>query len=235
MRFVAITTLAVDGQTTKTWRCNTMNRLPNITVKRGAPKHALTSNVVPPNRITEHIRDWLARRQLHRYKLRPATECDLDFIMTEVIDGAKHGYYAFSLLDPMQAQGFRDQLWNTIHFLAMERETDDRRAERIKAQLYIYGSKNDDPVGYLLVAEKAPGSLAHEVELYQVGVRKDRRRQGHGRRVVQLFIALIPPSVKLYARCSSPSQAMFLLLQEIGFSHFNTMPRGTRELELCKT
>lgn len=184
--------------------------------------------------LTEQIRGWLARRRMRRYELRPATECDLDFIMTEVIEGAKDGHYAFTLLDPMQAQGFRDQLINAIHFSEMERVMDDRRLERIKAQLYIYGSKNDDPVGYLLVAEKAPGSLAHEVELYQVGVRKERRRQGHGRRVVQLFIALIPPSVKLYARCLPASQSMFHLLQGIGFSHCNTTLLGTMELELCK-
>lgn len=193
---------------------------------------------MPLNRITDRIRGWLAHRRLCHYDLRPATECDLDFVMDEIIDGAKGKHYSSLFLDPVQAQEFRDDLINVIRFSWMERRTNDRRPERIKvklyAQLYIYGSQNDDPVGYLLVAEKAPGSLAHEVELLQVGVRKERHIQGHGRRVVQLFVALIPPSVKLYARCLPSSKGMFLLLQKIGFSNFNTTPLGTRELELCR-
>ncbi|HEX5337744.1 MAG TPA: hypothetical protein VFW53_04835 [Gallionella sp.] len=164
--------------------------------------------------------------------MRLATERDLDFIMRETIEGAKHGHYVASLLDPRQAQEFRNQLKNVVHYMAMLRRT-DRGDEQITAQLWIYGRKNDDQVGYLLVSEKLPGSIATDLELYKIGIRKDRRREGHGRRIVRLFVAVSPPTVKLYARCLPASETMFRLLKEVGFLHTNTMPLGTRELELC--
>lgn len=187
---------------------------------------------MPLKPVTERICNWLHRRRLRRYALRPATERDLDFIMGEVIEGAKHGHYAPSLLEPEQAQGFRDQLRNVICHSAMLRGT-DRGPEQIRAQLWVYGRNGDDQVGYLLVSEKLPGSLSTDIELYKAGVRKDRRTEGHGRRIVLLFVAFSPPRAKLYARCFPPSETMFKLLQEVGFSHINTMRFGTRELELC--
>ena len=188
--------------------------------------------VMPLKKIFDHIRNQLKRRKLRRYGLRPATENDLDFIMGEVIEGAEHGHYAASLLDSTQAQGFREQLRNVIRFSAMVRGT-DRGVEQIRAQLWVYGCDQDEQVGYLLVSEKLPGSFATELELYKAGVRKGRRREGHGRRIVQLFVAFSLPGVKLYARCFPPSEIMCALLQELGFTHFNTMQYGTRELQLC--
>lgn len=184
-------------------------------------------------KMRQPIRAWLDRRRLRRYGLRPATENDLDFIMAEVIDGARNGHYASSLLDPEQERGFREQLRNVIKFSAMVRWS-DRGVEQIAARIWIYGSPRDDQVGYLLSSERLPGSLESEIELYKAGVRKDRLGLGHGRRIAQLFVAFTPPTVNLYARCFLPSQAMFLLLQEVGFSHFNTTPGGTRELALCR-
>lgn len=187
---------------------------------------------MPLNLITERVRNWFHRRRLRRYALRLATERDLNFIMEEVIEGAKLGHYAASLLEPEQASEFRNQLRNVIRHTAMLRGT-DRGPEQIRAWLWVYGRDGDDHVGYLLVSEKLPGSLATDIELYKAGVRKDRRIEGHGRRVVQLFVAFSSPTVKLYARCLPASDTMFKLLQEVGFSHVNTMRFGTRELELC--
>jgi hypothetical protein len=182
--------------------------------------------------LAVRIRNWLHRRRLRRYALRSATERDLDFIMEEVIEGAKHEHYAPSLLDPAQARAFRDQLTNVIRHTVMLRGT-DRGPEQIRAWLYVYGCNGDDQVGYLLISEKRPGSLGTDIELYEVGIRKDRRSEGHGRRIIQLFVAASPPSAKLYARCYPQSETMFKLLLALGFSHIRTMPLGTRELEMC--
>lgn len=187
---------------------------------------------MPLNLVTERIHNWLHLRRLRRYALRRATERDLDFIMEEVIEGAKLGHYAASLLEPAQASEFRNQLRNVIRHTAMARGT-DRGPEQIRAWLWVYGHDCDDQVGYLLVSEKLPGSLATDIELYKAGVRKGRRIEGHGRRIVQLFVAFSSPTVNLYARCLPPSDTMFKLLQEVGFSHINTMRFGTRELQLC--
>ena len=186
---------------------------------------------MPLNRIANRFRAWQSRRRLRRYGLRPATEQDLDFIMEEVVEGAKRGHYAASLLDPDQARGFRDQLRNVIRNSVMVRWS-DRGAEEIGAKLWVYGCDRDDQVGYLLVSEKVADSFATDIELYKAGVRADRRTEGHGRRIVQLFAAFSPKSVKLYARCFPPSEGMFQLLKEVGFTHFNTTAGGTRELQL---
>lgn len=184
--------------------------------------------------VVKNFKVWLARRRLRRYGLRLATVDDLNFIMAEVIDGARDGHYDNSLLDPDHGRGFREQLENVIKYSEMVRWS-SRGAEQITAQLWVYGSQADDQVGYLLASEKLPGSYDSKVELYLTGVRKTRRGLGHGRRIAQLFVAFTPPTVNLYARCFTPSQAMFLLLQGVGFSHTNTTPGGTRELELCRT
>ncbi|MBV8246916.1 MAG: hypothetical protein JO200_00555 [Comamonas sp.] len=152
--------------------------------------------------------------------------------MEEVIDGTKQGHYAESLLDPVQTRGFREQLVNVIRHAAMLRRT-ERGPEQIRAWLWVYGRNGDDQVGYLLLSEKLPGSIATDIELYKVGVRKERRKDGHGRRIVQLFVTFSSPTVNLYARCFPPSETMFKMLKEVGFSHINTMRFGTRELELC--
>src|SRR5207302_1667684 len=70
--------------------------------------------------------------------------------------------------------------------------------EQIIAKLWIYGCAGDDQIGYLLISEKLPNSCTSETELYQAGVRKERRGEGHGRKMVQLFVALAPPNMTLY-------------------------------------
>lgn len=132
--------------------------------------------------------------------------------MEQAIEGAKQGHYAASLLDTAQARGFRDQLTNVIRHTAMVRGT-VRGPEQIKAWIWVYGRNDDDQVGYLLVLEKLPGSLATNIELYKVGVRLERRKQGHGRRIVQLFVASASPNLNLYAWCLLPSDTMFSLAQ----------------------
>jgi len=182
--------------------------------------------------VIKYFQSWLARRRLLNYDLRRATENDLDFIMNEIIDGARNGHYASTLLDSEEQKGLYGQLINVINFSAMERNS-HRGVEKIEARLWVYGSSTDDQVGYVLASEKFPGSK-RELELYQVGVRKDRLKLGHGRRIVQLFLAAMPATANLYARCFHPSQAMFFLLKEVGFSHTNTTRGGTRELELSR-
>ena len=115
---------------------------------KGKHNHAntsahLISTVTPLKLIVERICNWLGSRKLRRYGLRPATESDLDFVMEEVVEGAKQGHYAASLLEPAQAHAFRDQLRNIIRHSAMIRGTDRGVVEQIIARLWIYGCEND--------------------------------------------------------------------------------------------
>jgi len=125
---------------------------------------------MPLKRIANRFRVWLNRRRLRRYGLRPATEHDLNFIMEEVVEGAKRGHYAASLLEPDQARRFRDQLRNVIFNSVMVRWS-DRGVEETGAKLWVYGCDRDDQVGYLLVSEKLADSFATDIELYKAGVR----------------------------------------------------------------
>jgi hypothetical protein len=188
---------------------------------------------MPHKYIANRFRVWLNRCRLRRYGLRPATENDLDFIMEEVREGARLGHYAAPLLEPDQSIAFRVQLRNTIRNSTMIRWS-DRGVEEIGARLWVYGRNRDNQVGYLLVSEKVAGSFTTDIELYKAGVKANRRAEGHGRRIVQLFVAFSPTNVKLYARCLSSSEVMFQLLKEVGFTHFNTTAGGTKELQLCK-
>lgn len=177
---------------------------------------------------------WKARRNLLSYRLRLATVADLDFVMNEVVDGAKNGHYARTLLNLEEQQGLYEQLKNVVHYSLMGRIS-QRGVEHIFAQLWIYGSSRDNQVGFCLLSEKLPGSVESEVELYKVGVRKDRRGFGHGRRIAELFVTQMPKTVNLYARCYQSSEAMFVLLKEVGFDHTNTTPGGIRELAKSRT
>jgi len=153
--------------------------------------------------------------------------------MNEVVEGAKNGHYIDSLLDPEQQMGLRDGFREVIYSSSMWRNS-ERGAEKIAAWLLTYGSPKDGCVGYTLVSERRPGSRKYEIELYMVGVRKDCQGRGHGRKIVQFFVASSPSTLKLYARCYPNSQAMFFLLQEIGFVLVSTTHQGIRELALCR-
>jgi ribosomal protein S18 acetylase RimI-like enzyme len=116
----------------------------------------------------------------------------LDFILDEVHQGAKEGHYRDTLLLPEQLRGWRKQLNDVIKFSRLERYADRRfELEVIRAKLWVYGRTSDDRVGYMLVSERFPGTADSEVELYQVGVRKDRRGHGHGQHLVELFIGCV--------------------------------------------
>ena len=188
-----------------------------------------------PEPLSSRVRTWMKRRKLRAYDFRPAKESDLDFIMAEVIEGAQRGHYSESLLEQLQAQALQVALRNVIRDGEMKRLTDQGTCEIIEARLSVYGSKTDEQVGYLLLAEKYPGTFGTDLEIYKIGVRGNSRLGGHGRRMVELIVARMSAGRKLYARCYLSSNIMCQLLQEAGFLIINTKPSGTRELELNNT
>lgn len=177
------------------------------------------------------IWQWLRGQKPVRYGCRPATLDDLAFIRGEIEQSVKDGHYRDTLLHPVQLAGWMAQLGNVIRYSWLERYADQRAAlERIQANLWVYGTASDDQIGYMLVAERFPGFGDVELELYQAGVRKDRRGEGHGRRLVAQFANCAQPRVTLYARCLKSSDGMVRLLVSAGFEVTGTTERGTREL-----
>ncbi len=152
--------------------------------------------------------------------------------MREIHEGAKAGHYRNTLLQSEQLNGWRVQLSSVIKNSFLIRYADDRKKlERIAAKLWIYGATGDDQIGFLLVAERFPGTANSALELYQAGIRQERRREGHGRSLVRQFVGCGNPTASLYARCLKPSDAMVRLLIAENFGVIRTTKHGTRELE----
>lgn len=100
--------------------------------------------------------------------------------------------------------------------------------ETIKAWIrvaYIGGH----PAGFVLNAEREPGS--QEIEVYQMATRTQALRCGVAQRLLDDTITKFPGR-PLYARCYPISTYAYDLLLKKGFKHYNTLPRGTRELKL---
>jgi hypothetical protein len=183
------------------------------------------------NRLRIMLRRWLKARKLKHYGVRLAKLSDLDFILQEVLEGAKAGHYRDTLLQPEQLKGWREQLGNVINSSHLVRYADQRNSlELLMAKLLVYGAANDDQVGFMLMAERFPGTANVELELYQAGVRSSRRGEGHGQNLVKQFANFGESGVSLYARCLRPSGTMLNLLLSEGFEVISISPKGTREL-----
>lgn len=185
-----------------------------------------------PMKTIKRLRAWVNRHKLRGYGLRAATEDDLDFIMVEAVEAARQGHYSDPFELPKYADLYRAGLIRVIHDLRMWRRTAERGDEEIRAELLVYGCPKDDQVGYLLMSEKYPGTFATDLEVYKIGIRKNRRGEGHGRRLVELCIEYAHSADKIYARCFSISIVMCRLLNDSGFRIINVSPSGTKELEL---
>jgi ribosomal protein S18 acetylase RimI-like enzyme len=191
---------------------------------------------MPLKLLASRVHLWMRRCRLRAYDFRPAREADLDFIMAEVLEGAKRGHYHIGLLEPEGAYGLRFALQCVIQDGIMPRDPDHGLREFCLAKLLVYRCMTtDEQVGYLLVSEKYPGTFNTDLEIYNIGVRENRRGEGHGRRMVELIVARMSAGRKLYARCYLASNIMCQLLQDASFLIITTKPSGTRELELSNT
>ncbi len=183
-------------------------------------------------KIALAVRHWWRNLRLKNYHLRAAELDDVDFVFDEVLAGTRAGHYAECLLEEQLA--LRALLNNVIQSHQYARYSNRASKEILFARLWIYGSKRDDAVGFVLVSEIAPGSAISEQELYVMGVRRDRRSAGHGQQLLRLCLSAYRDTT-LYARCLPCSDIMFQLLERNHFQHFQTMRQGGRALKWCRT
>src|ERR1700722_16159072 len=111
-----------------------------------------------PKPLAYRIWTWLRHRKLRAYDFRLAQERDLEFILVEVFEGAKHGHYNPGVLIPAGARGLLLALKSVIQDGTIPQDTERGMREYRRAELLIYGCNTDDQVGYLLIAEKEPGT-----------------------------------------------------------------------------
>ena len=177
--------------------------------------------------------DMATTEEMEAYALRPATLVDLPFVLGLVMDGVREGHYAASLLSFPQQKAFGGALRMIVEHGGLGRMT-GRGFEVVESKLFIYESDSDKHVGFLLVSEMSPGSAHETLELYKAGIRLDRRRLGHGSRLVSSFMRNYPVPMNFYARCYPESKEMIVLLKRIGFLETGRTPSGTHKLMYIK-
>lgn len=180
--------------------------------------------------ILNAIRRWKNKRHLKSFGIRHATEDDLDFVMSQLVIGAKNGHYSSHLRDVIAQRQQRLAFSNLLKGIGTTR-IGERGPEKLSGSLWIYGNRTVGNIGYLYVSEKYEGSGENEIELTMVGIVEQHQNKGHGKHLVNIFSSLIPPSSTLYARCYPKSESMYQVLLRTGFELINVKPRGTRELE----
>ena len=135
------------------------------------------------------------------------------------------GHYA-----PQESERIFVVIRQMIHMGIMKRQVDrDNKTfvESIKVWFRV-AEINGHPAGFLLNAEREPGS--QEIEVYQMGTRQQFMRRG----VAQ---ALLDDTLSTYAgrpffaRCYPRSNEAVSLLVKKGFKVSHITPKGTRELK----
>ena len=172
------------------------------------------------------------RNPLRKYCLREAQLDDLDFVMSEIVEGTKKGHYIETILEFQQQLAMRNMLSQVIENLCLVRLS-KLGQETIFARLFIYGSPNEDKVGYLLVSDKS--EYCNDIEIYQAGIKESHYGKGHGLNLIDNFLSIAPKDRSFFARCYPASEAMFNILLKHGFEHIGTLDDGTREMQLIKT
>ncbi len=185
--------------------------------------------------LSKRFATWRRQRRLRHYGLRKAAETDLDFIMDELVEGARHGHFNSHLVKPADAAEYRAELTRVIHGKGMrgaiEQPGGGQEWISIPANLWVYGCPADDRVGFLLVVANSFDQETTGIELHMAGVRTSRRGEGHGRRLLALFVAHGASDMKLLARCKRASDRMCWLLKEAGFVLIHTDEYGTGQFE----
>jgi ribosomal protein S18 acetylase RimI-like enzyme len=176
------------------------------------------------------LNKWKNRLILRRSGCRLAAPKDIDFVMEQIVEGAKGGHYDESMLDTEHQSNFKGMLNNLLQGIGTPTMT-ERGVERKSGSLWIYGNKYQGNIGFFFISEKHEGSGEKEIELLMAGIKDQFRGIGHGSNMVDLFLALCPETAILYARCFSKSKAMYAALIGAGFVEINIKPGGTRELE----
>lgn len=170
------------------------------------------------------------------YDFRKAQPSDLDFIVAEIIEGAKHGHFLDRYLTPEGEEGLRKGLQILIQH---ERWLcgPSYAPEYYDATLFVYCCvTTNEPVGFLVFKSKdplkdEPRTSDADLELYMGGILKEHRRNGHGRGMIELAIRM-SVGRKLYARCYHESATMRRILEKAGFEILPTTLSGIDELGL---
>ena len=181
-------------------------------------------------RIIRQFRSRKKKPKFASHFLRPATFNDLDFIMKEIVEGAKNNHFQPFILETKNQKLFREMFVNLIQGKVFKR-SGEKGVEKLAGMLWIYESHTQSQIGYLFVAEKYQGSLDKEIEILMTGISKKFQKQGFGKHMIETFMQICPEYTTLFARCFPTSETMFQLFLKCGFKTINTKSDGTHELQ----
>lgn len=181
--------------------------------------------------MNNFLKETIRKVNFFRYFLRAAAPVDIDFAIAQVIEGAKLGHYDKSILKPSIQRNYRTMFHEVQNGLGITMPG-SKGLERKSGKLWLYGGKKKNRnVGFLFVTEKNQGSGEKDIEILMAGICTKFRNRGNGTNMIKKFLLYCPKGTKLYARCYAPSEGMYKILTEAGFSTINIKPSGTRELE----
>jgi predicted GNAT family N-acyltransferase len=148
---------------------------------------------------------------------REARLKDQDAIYEMLISEAQNGHFNEDYLnDPRVRKGLKIQIQLTINFKKMPVS----ETQSIDSSIYVY-NKNGRLVAFSWIKE------ADQVELYQLVVAAEERKQGLGTIMVEKSMDLFPKGTRFYARLFAASKQMKSILIKLGFHETPSKARET--------
>lgn len=155
------------------------------------------------------------------------TMADVGFIMKLTIDDARNGHITEDLLLQPNQDDYRKMLINLTNGIPSY-ILSNGKAELRQSAIYVLRHKLKGNAGFIHVSEWREGSDNDELEALAVSVKKEFRRSGCAKLMVNYLINEAPETSRIYARCLIKSTAMCNLLLSIGFSVLSESQFGTK-------
>lgn len=151
---------------------------------------------------------------------RNANLKDLEFMYSQIMDGANHGYFNRKFQElPAAANGLRLELTSIL--------TKGVRPNGLRAYGIIF-ENNGVPIGFVLMSA-GEGNKGNE--LWMAGIDSKHRGKGYGKQMIQGVLEQFKGrNLMLFARCAPESETMYQLLSKNGFRHVATGEEGYRGL-----
>jgi len=153
--------------------------------------------------------------KLHTYR---ADLSDLAPICSEIIIAAEHGHFCLNPLQSNAIQWSHRNIYSVIEYGHFE--------NGLSAIPIVFEFKNQ-PIGYVIMSEVAPGSGGNEIHIFIVP--RAYQNQGYGTHMLT-NIMKERKTVDVYARCAPASEQMFYMLQKRGFKYIEDNEEGFRIL-----
>ena len=153
--------------------------------------------------------------------IRNATINDLPFVASLYSEGASGGHFAEQ---PNVATENMIRDWQSKQAITRYAVRQDgvQRIEAVPINFWI-ADVNDQPAGFLITSPEEPDST-RSIEIYVMGIAKERRRQGIATKLILHAENNYPSSTSFYARCYPKSTWAIAMLRNLNYRIENISP-----------